>query len=74
MKHYLLDADIFVYYEKLPWKIHGMVSTNSDDTYTVVLNSRLHEALQLAALVHEIRHIQKDDFYGFRSIEEVECL
>ena len=70
----ILDADCFVYQTKLPWKIHGVITPNDDSTYSIFINNRLTDALQLAALVHEIRHIQACDPHSERSIEEVEHL
>lgn len=71
---YLLDADYFVYYEKFPLSIRGLVTTNDDGTFSIYLNSRLPDAWQLMAYIHEVRHIQNDDFYNGRPIEEVEGL
>ena len=69
---YLPGADYFVYYEKLPWSIHGMVSPNDDGTFSIILNSRISEALQRAAYRHEVRHIENDDFYNGLSIQVIE--
>lgn len=71
---YLLDADYFVYFWRLPLSIHGMVSTNDDGTYTIIINDRISEANQLIAYIHEVRHIQNDDFYNGLPIKKVEGL
>lgn len=70
----ILNCDYFIYYEKLPWSVHGMVTPNDDDTYSIFINNRLTDALQLAAFVHEIRHIQMDDLYNSKPLKDVEYL
>lgn len=71
---YLLDADYFVYYEKFPPSIRGLVTTNDDGTFSIFLNSQISDTWQLMTYVHEVQHIQRDDFYNGRPIEEVEGL
>lgn len=71
---YLLDADYFVYYEKFPLSIRGLVTTNDDGTFSIFLNSQLPDAWQLMTYCHEVNHIRHDDFYNGRPIEEVEGL
>lgn len=69
---YLPDVDYFVYYEKLPWSIHGMVSPNDDGTFSIILNSRISESMQRSAYRHEVHHIENDDFYNGIPIQIIE--
>lgn len=71
---YLPGRDYFVYYEKLPWKIHGMVTPNDDTTFTIIINSRLSDSQKKSALDHEVNHIESEDFYNGLPIELVENL
>lgn len=74
MKRLLPNADYFVYPCKLPWSIKGLVTPNDDGTFSIFVNSRWPEAWQLMTYVHEVRHIQRDDFYNSLPIEKVEGL
>lgn len=56
--------DYFVRLIPLPWGVHGFVTPNDDDTYSIYINSLLPEALQRAALEHELRHILNGDLYS----------
>ena len=71
---YIPGVDYFVYYEKLPHSVHGMVTTNDDCTYTIYINSDLPDAKRLAAYFHEVDHIESEDFYNGIPIELVENL
>lgn len=68
------NCDYFVYYERLPWSIRGMISINNDTTYTIFLNSRYPMSILQKTLHHELNHILNNDFYNDLSIEEVEGL
>lgn len=71
---YIPGVDYFVYYEKLPWAIRGMVTPNEDSTFTIVLNSRYPELQRLKAYRHEKDHIENEDFYNCLPVEMVEDL
>jgi len=70
----LLD-DIFVYLNgNMPNGTKEMVCTNTDGTYTVLINGDLTQEEQTAAFWHAIRHIKRHDFervetYGVQVIE-----
>ena len=69
---YLPDADYFVYLIELPMSIRGVVTPNDDGTYSIFINSRLSDAWKLIVYAHEVKHIQRDDFYNEFPIEKVE--
>lgn len=55
-----------------PVPIGGMVIPNDDGTYSIYLNARTSWELQRRAFRHELKHIQNNDFYNGKSIEEIE--
>lgn len=58
----------------LPCKIRGFVGHNSEDgSNTIVLNSRLNRETQIKCMMHEIEHIENDDFYSKYSSDEIEA-
>lgn len=46
----------------LPPKIKAVATKNEDNTYTVILNSKLNYEQQLESYKHEIDHIKNNDF------------
>ena len=64
--------DYFVRFIPLPWHVRGFVTPNDDDTYSIYINSLLPEAIQRAALEHELRHIQNGDLYSAESVATIE--
>ena len=57
----------------LPFEVKGMVTPNAeDDGFNIYINSRLSDDQKRKALKHEIDHIEDDDFYNDKPIEEIE--
>jgi len=46
----------------LPCRIKAVSTKNEDETYTVVINSKLNHEQQLESYKHEITHIVNEDF------------
>ena len=67
-----LDTEYRVYLVKLPATVHGAVRVDKDGFASIYINQDLSPEAKKAAFRHEIRHIQHDDFYNDRTIEEVE--
>lgn len=65
-------ADVFVRVVDLPLGIGGMVTPNDDGTFSVYLNARNSRAKQEKSYRHELGHIERDDLYNGRPIEEQE--
>ena len=66
------NADYFVRILDLPHGVGGMVTPNDDGTFSVYLNARNSHEKQRHTCDHEIRHIERDDFWNGKPIEEVE--
>ncbi|MCD8396129.1 MAG: hypothetical protein LUD12_02890 [Lachnospiraceae bacterium] len=64
-------SDVFTALEDLPPSIAGYTVVNPDDTYTIILNTRVTHERQLEAYQHEIRHIQEQDFEK-EDVQEIE--
>ena len=54
--------DYFVRLVDLPPGVKGLVTPNTDGTYSVYLNARYDEVTQRQTLEHELRHIAQDHF------------
>ena len=52
--------------------IPAAVTINDDGGFSIFLNARLSYERRLEAYLHEMRHIQNQDFYGDMSVEEME--
>jgi len=46
----------------MPCKVHETVTVNSDDSYTIFINSRDCIERQQTSLLHAIKHITEKDF------------
>lgn len=63
----------FVREVSLPFEVRGIVTPNAeDDSFSIYINSRLSDDQKRKALKHEIDHIENNDFYNDKTIEEVE--
>lgn len=49
-----------------------MVVPNEDNSYTVIINSRLSKEKQMAAYMHAMRHIAENDFEKF-DVQRIEA-
>ncbi len=56
----------------MPHSIHSFVKHNADDSYTIVINSRLAWEEQCACFRHEMEHINRCDFYAQKCADEIE--
>ena len=54
-----------------PCRGEEMVVPNEDNSYTVIINSRLSKEKQMAAYMHAMKHISGNDFekYDVQQIE-----
>ncbi len=57
----------------LPTRIKGFVRKNSDETYTIVINSRISYESQLECYKHEMGHIENGDFDKDIPVDEIEA-
>lgn len=66
--------DVIVRLIDLPCRVRGMTTPNDDGSYNVYINSRLDAAAQRTALMHELRHVRRGDFYRAAGIDEIESV
>lgn len=70
----LANADFFVYYADFPPTVRGVVTPNDDGTFSIFLNSRLSDSQKLLTYLHEVHHIENDDFYNGQPLQIIEGL
>lgn len=58
----LNDCDIYVQLIDLPTTIRAFTKRHVNDTYTIVINSKLNDDMRLKTYEHELHHIKNDDF------------
>lgn len=68
----MTEGEYRVYLIKMPGCIRGAVRVDADGFPSIYINECLGPDERKAALQHEMRHIQNDDFYNDKPIEEVE--
>lgn len=66
------NANIYIYYVDMPCSISSNVVDNGDGSYTLYLNSRLSYEKNIEGYLHELRHINNDDFNSFEDIQKIE--
>lgn len=67
------NSDYFIRHLPFPVsKIGGMVMPNDDGTYSIYINANLNPERQRKAFFHELKHIENDDLYNGKPIEEIE--
>lgn len=53
---------INVKYLQLPLRVKAVSIKNEDDSYTIILNSKLNLEQNKESYLHEIEHIKQNDF------------
>lgn len=66
------NADYFIYLTPFPPKVHSSVAPNPDGTFSLYLDLAKSRLEQIDDWDHEIQHIEDDDFFNDKSIEEIE--
>lgn len=56
----------------LPVTIKGVSRKNYDDSYTILINSKLNDEQRQSAYLHEMQHIYNKDFESKASIDLTE--
>ena len=64
--------NIFIRYYDMPYTIHSYVMRNDDDSFTVIINSRLSNDMQDKAKEHELEHICNGDYDRKCSVNLIE--
>lgn len=65
--------NVFVHLVDLPESVKGRVIPNEDDTYTIVINSKISHDAQLLTYQHEIEHIKNGDFQK-SDVQQIEAI
>jgi hypothetical protein len=66
--------DIFVKLIDLPYTIRSYVVLNKDQSYTIVLNSKLSYEQNLISYQHEMEHIKNGDYEKKCSVDMIEII
>ena len=66
------DCDFFIYLADLPIGIGAVVCSNSDGTFTMLINRNHLYEQQQKDYWHEYTHLACDDFTNGRPISEIE--
>lgn len=53
---------IGVYLIDLPCTVRGFTKKNSDGSYSIIINAKLSNEMQIATYDHEINHIENGDY------------
>lgn len=69
----LTDGDYCVRMIGLPGDIGGATRLSEGDYANVYINDQLSPQAKRRVFLHEIRHIERNDFFNGLSIEEVEA-
>lgn len=69
---YIEGADYFVRIVDLPPKVKALVAENDDGTYSLYLNAKNDKKRNVLAYLHELEHIENNDFQNGKTIQQVE--
>lgn len=69
----LTDDEYRVYMMPFPGDIMGAVRVDAEGFPSIYINDALSPEAKKRALLHELRHIERDDFYNSLTIDEVEA-
>ena len=69
----LSEDEYRVYMMPFPGDIMGAVRVDAEGFPSIYINDKLSPAAKKRALLHELRHIERDDFYNNLTIDEVEA-
>lgn len=71
----LIDRDYRIVIRKCPPRVKAFtVKNRAEDYYTLVIDSDLDEDGRLNAYMHELRHIENDDFDRDRIADAAELI
>lgn len=68
----MMRTDVNTLLVDLPGTIKAFVAKDTDDFYTIYLNSRLSHEQNIVSFIHEMEHIEKDDFYSDLTADQIE--
>lgn len=60
-------------FENMPYSVKGFTCYNAaEDFYTIVLNCRFGIESMKKTFMHELKHIQNDDFRSLKTVGQIE--
>lgn len=68
----LTDGDYHVYMIPFPGDIQAAVRIDADGYASIYINDLLSPEAKKMAFLHELRHIERDDFYNSLPIRTIE--
>lgn len=60
------------YLNNLPDTVNGFTVPSENGFYNIYINPRLSSFMQTKTILHEIKHIQRNDFYLQKNATEIE--
>ena len=63
---------VFVKMVDLPVSVKAFVHRNDDDSYTIILNSRLCREQNVSSYLHELQHFDNADLESFETADSLE--
>ena len=67
-----MRADVNTLLVDLPGTIKAFVAKDTGGFYTIYLNSRLSHEQNIVSFIHEMEHIESDDFYSDLTADQIE--
>lgn len=68
----MIDGEFTVRMINLPGDIHGAVRLSEDGFANIYINDQLAPEAKRKAFEHEVKHIDNNDFYNGKPIQEIE--
>ena len=68
----MIDGEFVVRLVNLPGDIGGAVRLSDDGFANIYINDQLSPNARRKAFAHEMRHIENNDFYNDKPIQEIE--
>lgn len=69
----MIDEDEYrVYMVPFPATVHGAVRLDADGFPSIYINDSLSPQARKAALMHELKHIKRNDHTNSKTIQQVE--
>ena len=68
----MIDGEYAVRLLNLPGDVSGVVRLSEDGFANIYINDQLSPQAKRKAFDHEARHIDNDDFYNEKPIQEIE--
>lgn len=54
--------NVILIYQKMPFHVRALTHKNDDGSYTIIINKNISTERQKEAVLHELTHIQGNDF------------